>query len=749
MKAHVRATRPFKISACTIAKNEEDNIARSLDSYRDFVDEIIVVDTGSTDGTVRIAEQCGATVLHFDWCDDFAAAKNFALDQANGDWIVFLDADEYFCPDCGKRLREAIAIAEQRGNNCVGCRMKNIDRVTGESRAEVFQIRLFQKGLRYRYPIHESLCTPDGTPLSPLTVHESWFFLYHTGYSSDLNVQKGQRNVALLERQLEKEADPAKQCVLHLYLCDSYFSMNDYVRAKAEALLYFQDKDTYHVQVTGLQVKAYLNLIHILQKDNPFSYQEEEKWVERLASDFPQHPDALCCQGHLFTRKHLFKQALDKLRQAEQLAESYDDLEMNSAKVQGGNLACLRGLCCEGVGDLGNAFDFYLEGLKQPGSNIASTRFFYLLKQQKPEDVQIFLKGIIRSLNDGQMKRLMAGLMVNYMSEALLLCYAKYRTDQNSEQLDANITAFIKAGQGQYREAAALFLVRYQIDHEENTAMRALLCARLAQDADYTEQTLRVAPPYSRILLGEDAFEIEPEWVPKLAGLVAEIDRIKGRKQADALARLAVAKMDQEMAKNFALALENLCEYPEALIAIHYAPRTPDTLFLRGYYTYRMGRIGEAEDRIRLAKAWGYTEPDADAMLDLIAERLRAFRADKCPDIPGEQARVTKQIEQGKFMVARASLDMLRELAEPDAAWYSLTAVAHYCLGQDEQAVLTVEAGLSRFPDDVDLAYNAGDIYKRMGLHVQARAYYQQALERCGDTVLSEQIRQAMASAPS
>lgn len=76
----------MKISACVIAKNEAENLPRWLASMRVFADEMIVVDTGSTDATVQIARAGGAQVLHFDWVNDFSAAKNFALDAASGDW---------------------------------------------------------------------------------------------------------------------------------------------------------------------------------------------------------------------------------------------------------------------------------------------------------------------------------------------------------------------------------------------------------------------------------------------------------------------------------------------------------------------------------------------------------------------------------------------------------------------------------------------------------------------------------------
>ena len=86
----------MKISACYITKNEERNIVRSLQSLLDSVDEIIVVDTGSTDRTKEAAAGLGARVLDFAWEDDFSAPRNLAIQEAQGDWIIFLDADEWF-----------------------------------------------------------------------------------------------------------------------------------------------------------------------------------------------------------------------------------------------------------------------------------------------------------------------------------------------------------------------------------------------------------------------------------------------------------------------------------------------------------------------------------------------------------------------------------------------------------------------------------------------------------------------------
>ena len=100
MKTRSRA----RISQCMIVKNEERNIEKALSWGKGVVSEQIVVDTGSTDRTVEIAESMGAKIYHFEWIDDFAAAKNFAISKAKYEWIALLDADEYFSEEDAKKV---------------------------------------------------------------------------------------------------------------------------------------------------------------------------------------------------------------------------------------------------------------------------------------------------------------------------------------------------------------------------------------------------------------------------------------------------------------------------------------------------------------------------------------------------------------------------------------------------------------------------------------------------------------------
>lgn len=204
------ATASPKLSLAMIVKNESRCLARCLRSVRSLAEEIIVVDTGSTDQTVAIAKEFGAKISNFNWCDDFAAARNFALNQTNGDWILVLDADEFASKTLTTEIGEFI-----RGKPAIG-RLKIVSdfRRNGQTlRSQSFVSRLFPRGAHFEGKIHEQL-------ISPLPRVNLRGELWHDGY---LEIQKSDRNVKLLLKELEREPDSAY--LLH-QLAIEYTSLN-------------------------------------------------------------------------------------------------------------------------------------------------------------------------------------------------------------------------------------------------------------------------------------------------------------------------------------------------------------------------------------------------------------------------------------------------------------------------------------------------------------------------------------------
>lgn len=745
MKANVWHGERYRLSACTIAKNEEENIARSIESYRDFADEIIVVDTGSTDDTVRIAEACGAKVLHFTWCNDFAAAKNYALDAASGDWILFLDADEYFSPDCGKGVRDALDIAEQSGHYAIGCRMVNIDKDTQKDIGEMFQIRLFKKGLRYIGEVHEHLNFRHG--MRVMTAGPEWFYLYHTGYSASIAATKNQRNKKLLENLLEKEKGTSEWYALHIYLCDIYHNQGLGKEAREAARVYLEGKDRYHYRMVGLEVKPYLNAITSLEREEA-SPEEIEEWVCKMECALPGLPDTLFSRARLAIYQRRFLEAKDYLGQALAASETYEGTEFNTLPANKNVYWLLKGWVEEGLLHGAAALECYSNAAHERLTDTAAlVRMLSIVKRQDQAAIVEFTEKIFLAMDDEGQKTMLSALMFQYMAQPLVFAYAYMREKNQDSNINAQISAFIQAGKGEYAAASNFFYLHAAGGQNQTSAMRALLCAVLAQDTDALEHAKSLAPLCQQVVLSAADAPVVPSDLSQIVALIVEADRLQGEELSIKLARAAAARLGADFARTLAIRLERSFVFPAALAAVEYAPLTSETLFLRGYYTYRLGRMGEAEDLLRLAKAWGYQPEEVDATLELVAAHLRVYRADKQPDMPAEQARIAARLERGDFPVAQASLAALRELAEPDAQWYSMAAVTFYYMGQDERAALIVQAGLLRFPDNADLLYNAGDIYSRMGLEKRSRAYYEQALGRCGDEALREQIRAALVSA--
>lgn len=145
-----------RLSVCLLVRDEESNLERALGSVAGLADEVVVVDTGSTDRTVAVAEALGARVEVIDWDDDFAAGRNRALELATGDWVLWLNPDEELLPESGPALRAAL---EADDVFAFAVRVRHVARAGRLDEAvETTDVRLFRRrpGLRYVGRAHPS-----------------------------------------------------------------------------------------------------------------------------------------------------------------------------------------------------------------------------------------------------------------------------------------------------------------------------------------------------------------------------------------------------------------------------------------------------------------------------------------------------------------------------------------------------------------------------------------------------------------
>lgn len=197
-----------RISLCMIVKDEAESLPRCLQSVEGAVDEIIVVDTGSSDGTPDIAREWGARVIDFVWQDDFAMARNAGLDAATGHWILFLDADEAL----DESDRDKLLVCAQH-TNYDGFFM-NIHNNVGDGRQGTSinpVLRLFRNAPEHRFEgrIHEQIGASICRHKPDAAFHLSDIKIVHDGYRSQVVAKKNKvnRNLRLLLKSLEEAPD--------------------------------------------------------------------------------------------------------------------------------------------------------------------------------------------------------------------------------------------------------------------------------------------------------------------------------------------------------------------------------------------------------------------------------------------------------------------------------------------------------------------------------------------------------------
>ena len=306
-----------KISACVIVKDEERNLPQWLACVRSLADELVVVDTGSTDRTVELAQAAGAAVHFFEWRNDFSAAKNFALQKARGSWIVFLDADEYFSEEDIPKVRRYVEKFD-RERKIAGffCPLVNIDvdRAGALSDGGV-QLRVFRRhpDLKYHGHVHEMLqARGRGWQMAEVRDVRVW----HTGYSSGLLRAKAERNLAILLAERERRGESPSDA---FYLADCCFGLGRYEEAEAWARKAISSGFT----LGGREQRPYNVLLNsMLALKRPFA--EVRKAARDALTKFPQMTDYKAIEGISAWQEGNYEEAETALRDALSMTKAGD-----------------------------------------------------------------------------------------------------------------------------------------------------------------------------------------------------------------------------------------------------------------------------------------------------------------------------------------------------------------------------------------------------------------------------------------
>lgn len=413
----------MKISSCLIVKNEAKNISRCLNSIKGTADEIIVVDTGSTDNTVEIAESFGAKVFFYEWDNNFSNARNHALDKATGDWIIFLDADEYFGPNTKKQLRAVIErVSHIKTIDAVLCKIINIDTQSGRVLSENPTIRIFRgkSGIRYEGAIHEQLLKHGRLPTSA-NITDVSLIVYHTGYSADLMPEKIQRNLKILEKDIENNVITN---LTYYYMSSMHYTLKNYHEAIKYALLSLAEPE---MKNTIMAYMPYVLLVKsMLELKDKYSYEEIEKYIAEAISNYPTHPEVWYIRALAKKAQNDTTEAIESYRKAIECNKNFNLLLNNG--FPGNKEAVYLDLAklSSFQGDNVKALEYYFEVLKNNKRNFDALAGLYeLIRDQQPAEIIFFLNSIYSKENKDDlaflntaMAKLGNNLLANYYYDA-------------------------------------------------------------------------------------------------------------------------------------------------------------------------------------------------------------------------------------------------------------------------------------------------------------------------------------------
>ena len=287
----------ISVSACAIMKNEISHVEAWLNNVRVFAQEIIVVDTGSTDGTNEfLAKQFDVKLISYEWQHDFAQAKNVALQEATGDWLVFTDADEcYYHP---KNITEYLGKLDRQSADIdvIFCSIDNID---ADSNNEIINSDVVPRiirnhvGIKYMGAVHEQL-TKGREPWQDVkyVVADRNLAIRHTGYSTKVIPFKHQRNYEILCQVMGKSNKPE---MYYGFLSESLLGMEKYQQALEYAILAMESPYQPTIQKERFAQVAIESMDKLgLAINDIFSLQQAEAICKTILKRNKWHVGTLC-----------------------------------------------------------------------------------------------------------------------------------------------------------------------------------------------------------------------------------------------------------------------------------------------------------------------------------------------------------------------------------------------------------------------------------------------------------------------
>lgn len=313
------------VALCLIVRDEVENLAACLGSVHGLVNEIWVVDTGSSDGTVELAPSLHANVLHFPWTNDFAAARNAGIERVQADWILVLDADECLTAEGKQLIAERLVTPDLAQVAAFVLPVHSLLGDSGQGQEISYNVRLFRNrpGHRYQGAVHEQI-QPSIQQHSPdLAIVNLNAPIRHYGYLPQAieGKRKPERNLAILQRLLEQTPDDW-HLQYHAAVCLYNLQRFDEAVDKLTVLL---QQAPLHLNYVARSAKI---LVVILRRQNRIG--EALAVLDRYQSNWPAFTDLEYLRAELYRDRGDLGRALEAAIHCRQLGDAPPPFDSHS-----------------------------------------------------------------------------------------------------------------------------------------------------------------------------------------------------------------------------------------------------------------------------------------------------------------------------------------------------------------------------------------------------------------------------------
>lgn len=481
-----------RVSLCMIVRDNEAIIEACLTSVRPWVDELIVVDTGSMDRTPELCRQLGAQVFDFPWCDNFSAARNESLRHATGDWIFWMDSDDQIDPVQGQRLRDLVR--SKHAPECLGYVLQvHCPADDGHQATVVDHVKLFRngRGLQFEHRIHEQILPSIRRAGGSVEFREIHVVHHGSRQTPEQRSRKLERDFRILQQDLREHPDHPFILFNLGMTCDDagmYAQAIDYL----EHCLCVSHPDESHVR------KAWSILVNSLRLSG-----DPQRAIQKATSGLERYPDDVELRFRLAVLLQQTGDAQDAVGQYKQLLNQTEPRRFQSRdnSITGYKLHHNLALAYDQLGMASDAARHWESALSlSPESEAAQIEVARHAFQSGDVERLRQLSVAVATVPDNPRTASIVAMLAmaeGRPAEAEEVLWQAWRTTQNEEHLDELARLMVESG----RPGQAVESLRQLLHHRPQCAAthfnlgQALLHSGQRDEARrYLERSLKLRP---------------------------------------------------------------------------------------------------------------------------------------------------------------------------------------------------------------------------------------------------------------